>query len=150
MARRPHFRLERLLELKAKHEEAMAIRLGHAERAAIAERDAEAALLALRESGREDLRPARPTRVGDLRPLAELLARVDERLDRQSERVRAAERTVAEAQQRLVVAHQERRVLDRLREKHDERVRLDAAQEDQKTMDDIAVARFLRSRPLDP
>lgn len=150
MARRPHFRLERLLELKAKHEEAMAIRLGHAERAATAERDAETSLRALRAAGRDDLLPSGAMRVGDLAPIALLLDRVDERLDRQTERVQAAERTVAEAQQRLVVAHQERRVLDRLREKHIERARLDAAQDDQKLMDDIAVARFLRSRPTDP
>lgn len=150
MARRPHFRLERLLELKAKHEEAMAIRLGIAEAAARRERDAEAALRAVRDAGRDDLLPAGVSRVGTLRTIGELLDRVDDRLDQQAQRVVAADRTVHDAQRQLVVAHQERRVLDRLREKHDERVRRDAAQDDQKTMDDIAVARFLRSRPLDP
>lgn len=149
--RRHAFRLERLLELKAKHEEAMAIRLGAAERDARAEREAQAVLEQLREEGRSELRmPAAQRRVGDLRPLAELLDRVSERLDLQAQRVQAADRTVQEAQQRLVAAHQERRVLDRLREKHVDRVRLEAAQADQKTMDDIAVARFLRSTPLDP
>lgn len=150
MARRTRFRLERLLELKARHEEASAVRLGLAEADARREREAEVALRTLRDAGREDLLPGGVTRVGDLRPVVELLARVDERLDRQAERVAAAERTVHDAQRLLVLAHQERRVLDRLREKHVERVRLEAAQADQKTTDDIAVARFLRSRPLDP
>lgn len=150
MARRTHFRLERLLELKAKHEEAMAIRLGVAESEARRERDAEAAMRAIRDAGRDDLLPAGASRVGTLRTVAELLDRVDDRLAQQAQRVVVAERTVHEAQRQLVVAHQERRVLDRLREKHAERVRLDAAHADQKTMDDIAVARFLRSRPLDP
>jgi flagellar protein FliJ len=149
--KRHAFRLERLLELKAKHEEAMAIRLGAAERDARAERESQAALEQLQATGRSGLLgPSGLRRVGDLRPLAELLDRVGDRLDVQVQRVRAADRSVHEAQQRLVVAHQERRVLDRLREKHDDRVRLESAQADQKTMDDIAVARFLRSKPLDP
>lgn len=149
--KRHAFRLERLLELKAKHEEAMAIRLGIAERDARAERESQAALEALQADSRSGLLgPAGPRRVGDLRPLSELLDRVGERLDLQVQRVRAADRTVHDAQQRLVAAHQERRVLDRLREKHVDRVRLEESQADQKTMDEIAVARFLRSQPLDP
>lgn len=147
MAAPRRFRLERLLELKAKKEQALAIQLGSAEAAARAAKAEQDALAAMRESGAGDLSAEGSRRVGDLRPLVELLDRLDDRLDAQLTHVRNAEKTVDEAQRLLAVAHQERRVLDRLREKHAERVRTSDAQTDQKTMDDVAVARFLRSRP---
>lgn len=56
-----------------------------------------------------------------------------------------ADQGVAEAQRGLTEASKARRVLDKLRERHVDRVRAEAHQSDQKVMDDIAMARFLRS-----
>lgn len=150
MAKRSNFRLEQLLDLKHKHEEAMALKLGLAQVAERTERDLHAALEALRQAGRDDLLGVhRGRRVGELAPLRQLLDRLEERLDQQARRVEAAERTVADAQAQLVAAHQARRVLDKLKERHGERVREESKHEDQQTMDEIAVARFLRSKGPD-
>ncbi len=140
------FRLQRLLDLKEKHEQAMAGKLGDAERRARTERESEERLRALRLASTAELHAAHEaTRVGDLRPLAELLARLDVHLTTQQDRVAQADQGVAEAQRGLTEASKARRVLDKLRERHVDRVRAEAHQSDQKVMDDIAMARFLRS-----
>jgi flagellar FliJ protein len=146
--KQPSFRLQRLLDLKEKHEQAMAAKLGVAERQAQVERASQDHLTAVRMASAADLLATHDMkRVGELRPLAELLDRLDEHLDAQGTRVANAERVVADAQRVLNDAHRDRRVLDRLREKHVDRHRHEAQQADQKTMDDIALARFLRSGP---
>jgi len=144
------FRLQRLLELKAKHEQALAAQLGQAEHQAREERAIHDALEAVRRASVHDMFAAHgERRVGDLRPLEALLDHVDQQLDAQAARVADAERTVDEAQRALAAAHREKRVLDRLREKHDDRSRAEEVQADQRRTDDIAMARFLRSRTAD-
>jgi flagellar FliJ protein len=144
------FRLQRLLELREKHEQALAGRLGDAERQAIVERDSEEQIRVARLASAAEMLAARDgRRVGELRPLATLMDRLDVHLESQRGRVQEAEQVVADAQRVLTEAHKERRVLDKLRERHTDRTRLEAQQADQKTMDDIAMARFLRSDTKD-
>lgn len=149
MARRPSFRLERLLELKTRREQALAARLGQAEEAARAERAAEHAIAALRAAGVDArLAPGRRT-AGDIQSMQAVVERLDVRLTAQQARTAAAETTVTEAQRLLTTAHQERRVLDRLKEKHVDQLRHADADHDRKTMDEVAVARFLHQRVSD-
>lgn len=149
MARRSAFRLERLLELKTRREQALAGQLGIAEEAARVERAAEHALAALRASGRDDLLATGRRAVGALHTLQSLVDRLDAQLDAQHVRRAGAEATVAEAQRLLAAAHRERRVLDRLKEKHIHQVRHTEADHDRKTMDEVAVARFLHQQSSD-
>lgn len=149
MARRSAFRLEKLLELRSRREQALAGQLASAEAAARAEHATRDALAALRAQGAGDLLATGRRTVGDLHALHAHVERLDGRLAAQHERIAAAETGVAEAQQRLTVAHQERRVLDRLKEKHVARVRRDEADLDRATMDEVAVARFLRQQGSD-
>lgn len=144
------FRLQRLLDLKAKHEQALAAQLGQAEQQARQERAVHEALEAVRRASVQDMLSAQgERRVGELRPLEALLDHVDQQLDAQATRVADAERTVDAAQAALAAAHREKRVLDRLREKHHDRSRAEEGQADQRRTDDIAMARFLRSRTAD-
>jgi flagellar export protein FliJ len=48
----------------------------------------------------------------------------------------------------LTTAFQDRRVLDRLRERHQETYRADTEQTDRRTMDDIALNRFTQADTL--
>ena len=54
----------------------------------------------------------------------------------------AAEEAVTHVKEALTVAHQDRRVLDRLRERHAEDHRASEEQLDRRTMDDIALTRY--------
>lgn len=149
MARRNTFRLERLLELRTRREQALAGQLGLAEEAARAERAARGTLEALRAAGNDDLLATGRRTVGGLHALQTLVERLDVHAAEQDRRIAVADATVHEARRRLATAFRERRVLDRLKEKHVERVRHDEADHERKEMDEVAVARFLHKRSLD-
>jgi flagellar export protein FliJ len=141
------FRLQRLLELRERAEREKAVELARAEAAASAARAALDNLETVRTVGRERLHAAHggAGTVGQLHNLAFVL----EQLDRQ---VASAQASVAEAEQQsalvrqdLSEAHQGRRVLDRLRERHEADWRDAAEQADRQLMDDIALARFTQA-----
>lgn len=141
------FRLQRLLELRERREQEKAVELAQAEAAVADARAALASLEAVRTIGRERLHAAHAGegRVGELRNLAFVLEQLDHQLSAAAESVSAAETQSAAVRQELGAAHVERRVLDRLRDRHQADWRGLAEQADRQTMDTIALARFAQA-----
>ncbi|HEU4629909.1 MAG TPA: flagellar export protein FliJ [Gemmatimonadaceae bacterium] len=144
------FRLQRLLDLREQKEREKAVELRHAEAAFDAARAALAGLEAVRETGREQLLGARggPT-VGELHNLVFVLEQLDRRVAEAAASASAAEAETARVRGDLTTAHQERRALDRLRERYEAEWRGQEVQADRQTMDAIALARFTQSVPPD-
>jgi len=140
------FRLQRLLELREQREQAVARSLADAERSAEAARAARGALQAVRAANAEQLMSAYPASrtVGDFRHLGYVLDQLDHRIDAAAATVATAEGEVRHAQGALTDAFRERRVLDRLRERHLDVWKAASVQLDRQLMDDIALARFTR------
>jgi flagellar FliJ protein len=142
------FRLQRVLELREEAEQARARALASAQDAAEAARRAEEALAALRASSRAEIEAAQAElpRVGHLHGLGMVLESLEARLAGAAEMRTTAEHQVQQAQEELADAARERRILDRLKEKHAEEWRAAEAQKDRVQMDEIALARFARQR----
>ncbi len=138
------FRLQRLLDLREQKEREMAAELARAEQAAEAARAELANLDAVRAIGRERLHAAHAGAgtVGELRNLAFVLEQLDRQVSEANVSVNDAEQQSEAVRQELSEAHVERRVLDRLRERHEGEWREEAVQADRQTMDAIALARF--------
>ena len=139
------FSLQRVLDLKARREQAAAIELARTQAAADEARTAAEALLAAREEGvRQIFSSARPT-VGEMRNAGYLLEALDERINEaQSVAEKAASRVDA-SMGAFTIASQERRVLDKLRERHLAGWQTEQVQIDRMTMDTIALSRFTQS-----
>ena len=142
------FRLQRVLELREEHEQAKARELASAKDAADAARREQEALAAVRDSSRAELHAAHAEtpRVGHLHQLGFVLQSLDHRVETATESVKAADVVVDAAQGALVDAARDRRVLDRLKERHAEVWRAEEAQKDRLLMDEIALGRFGRKR----
>lgn len=142
------FRLQRVLELREEHEQAKARVLATAQDAADAARREQEALANVRAASRAevDAAHAEAPRVGHLHQLGFVLQSLDQRLIAATETVTTAEGVVVEARGELTEAARERRVLDRLKEKHAEVWRAEEAQRDRLLMDEIALSRFSQKR----
>ena len=141
------FRLQRLLDLREQKEREKAVELARAESAADEARATLANLAAVRSIGRDRLHAAHVAEgtVGELRNLVFVLEQLDRQLATAEASVGEAEEEAARARGVLGTAHQERRVLDRLKDRHhaDWRTVADAA--DRQTMDGIALTRFTQT-----
>ena len=137
------FRLQRVLELRERREQAVATELVQAKDAASAARETREAL----ESARTDLAsaPAVASSVGELLNLAFLLEQLDARVTDADSAVGEADETVTRVQDALRVAFQDRRALDLLRERHLDSWRAAETQLDRQTMDEIALTRFTQA-----
>ena len=142
------FRLQRVLELRAQKERDAAASLARANDAAESARSERDALASARDELATTGQSAAAT-AGELQNLGFLLARLDERVNEAGSAVAAAEETVQQVQGELVVAHQERRAFDRLRDKHHEQWRTTTGQQERLRMDEIALARFTHRTPTD-
>ena len=146
------FRLQRLLELREQKEREKAAELARAESV----RDAARATLAEMEDahtmGRERLQAQHGSdgTVGQLRNLAFVLEQLDRQLAAASAQVAAAEERTEAQRRELNAAHTEKRVLDRLRERHAGEWREGAAQADRQAMDSIALTRFTNAAARRP
>lgn len=141
------FRLQRVLELREKAEQAKARALASAQDAAEVAHKERAALATLHAESRasiDDAQRAEP-RIGHLQQLGYVLQSLDERLETAGESVRAADDMVVNARKSLEGAARDRRVLDRLKGRHVEQWRNEETQKDRIGMDEIALARFSRS-----
>lgn len=145
------FPLQRLLDLKAKREQELARQLATARMQADDERDQRDALATTHATAHAEKHrrlastaSGAPT-VGELRSLAYSLDQLSERVLQADERTHAAEQVVGERHQSLSEALQERRVLDRLRDKRHDTFRAEENSRDRQTMDDIAITRFTKS-----
>jgi flagellar protein FliJ len=138
------FSLQRVLDLKARREQAAAIELARTRAEADRAWEEHEALEAARAEGlRQMTAGARPT-VGDLQNAGYLLQRLDERIAvAQNVALKAEDRATA-SMGKFTVASQEKRVLDRLRERHLATWQAEQADIDRKLMDDIALSRFTR------
>ncbi|MGZ8377588.1 MAG: flagellar export protein FliJ [Gemmatirosa sp.] len=138
------FRLQRVLDLRARTERDAASALVSAQEVADAARDAQLRL----EQQRAELAAAqrRPetegTPVGALRNLSFLLERMDEQVAGAAQVTAAADGTVQQREDALRAAFRDRRTLDRLREKHQDAWRAGEVAQDRALMDEIALTRF--------
>jgi len=140
------FRLQRVLELREQSEQARARAVRDAADSADDARRREAAIAALRTLQRDSLTAAARGVItaGELQHLQFIIGALDDRLVRAADDVRQAERVVAEAQAALQRASRDRRVLDRLKDRHSERWNDAALQQDRTLMDEIALTQFTR------
>lgn len=143
-----NFRLQRVLELREKKEQAQAIQLAKAEESATAARSERDEIQALHSASRAQLSSAHgsePT-VGHLHHLGFVLHALDQRLGHAARSVSKAEGVVSEARVSLELAARDRRVLDRLKDKHSVVHRAGEAHRDRVQMDEIALTLFTRQR----
>lgn len=145
------FRLQRVLELREQAVQARAREVAAAtDTAERTRRDADA-LAALREAQRHAIDAAAAgATVGELQHLAYVVGELDERLAIAADDVRSAEAQVAAAEQALQHAARDRRVLDRLRDRHVERHQDALLQQDRHTMDEVALTQFVRRTTTPP
>lgn len=145
------FRLQRLLEQRAEQEKRMAVALSTALDRASEARDAQETLDEVRRASREQLVAAHSGNVtaGQLQNIGFLLEQLDEYVTIASQESQQAEAKAEEAREELVIAHQAKAALDRLRERrHVEWVRTDTML-DQRALDEFALSRFtLNASPL--
>lgn len=138
------FRLQRLLDLRTAHERAKSVEMVRAEAECEARRAALADLEAMRDQGRGTLLPPAGAAgsVGQLRNAAFVVELLDGQVASAASAVDAAESAAEAIRQDLNAAHMDRRVLDRLRDRHHAGWRDAASQADRQAMDSIALTRF--------
>jgi flagellar export protein FliJ len=142
----PKFSLQRVLELRERKEQAVAARLTAARSDAEAARASAAEFETLRERGGAQRMAAQRTTatVGQLQNATYVLERLDQQLAAARAAARIADAQVDACQAEFTVASQERRILDRLKERRIESAIAEEIQEDRRTMDGVAVIRFAR------
>jgi flagellar FliJ protein len=142
------FRLQRILELREQHEQAQARQLASAQEVADHATQAQDALATLRANSHAQMHAttrAAP-RVGHLHQLGTVLASLDERLVVAGDICREADAGVDRAKAMLEEAARDRRVLDRLKERHTDAWRTDEATKDRVHMDEVALTQFARKQ----
>jgi flagellar FliJ protein len=143
-----HFRLQRVLDLRERAEQETARRLASRQHDAEKARDAHASLEALRTTSRDQVEQVHQdgTAVGHLQHMSYLLGQLDRRIAGASDEVIDAEQAVTRVRGELDSAVRDRRILERLRERHDDDIRQVDQAADRVLMDDIALARYARQR----
>lgn len=139
------FRLQQVLDLREKQERHLATQLAAAIGAEREAKDALNGLRAEREAGAEAANDGQSHSVGELANLAFMMQQLDDRIAGANDVVSAANSSVSQVQEALTAAFKDRRVLDRLRERHEETYRATAEQTDRRAMDDIALSRFVHN-----
>jgi len=139
------FRLQQVLDLREKQERHLATQLAAALGAEREAKDALNGLRAEREAGSETVKEGESHSVGELANLAFMMQQLDDRIAGANDTVSAANNSVSQVQEALTAAFKDRRVLDRLRERHEETYRATAEQTDRRAMDDIALSRFVHN-----
>jgi flagellar FliJ protein len=142
------FRLQKILELRARLEKESASRLNTARvEADVAQRAMETLELARRESSEEVGRAGGATiQAGELQRLSLFVQQLDLHLAVASEAMDEADARVDDMQSEFKDALTRRRVLDNLREKHLGLWKTEESQRDRATMDAIALARHASKR----
>ena len=140
------FRLQRVLKLRAQRERELAATLAQLRREADVAGEACALLESAREAARAQIAAAAAggAPVGELRSLGWMLEQMDRHIGEARSAAAVAEARVRQAAKALGAATRERRVLDRLRERHLEARRAEETSTDRRTMDGVALARHTR------
>lgn len=139
------FRLQQVLDLREEQERHLASQLATAIGAEQAAKAALEGLRAERVAGTEGGLKGQSRSVGELTNVAFIMEQLDGQIANASEMVNAANNSVSQVQEALTAAFKDRRVLDRLRERHEEDYRVTAEQTDRRTMDEIALSRFVHN-----
>jgi flagellar FliJ protein len=140
------FRLQRILDMRQKREQAVAGQLAEArtaeERARLAAQELESA----RAAGAESASRAQSQNLsaGQLQNLRYVVDRMGDHVRFANEEADAAREQVDRAMVEFTAAFRERKVLDRLRDRQEEGWRSDEVQADRRLMDEVALARFVR------
>lgn len=142
------FRLQRILELREQHEQAQARQLASAQETAEQAAQAQASLAALRANSQAQVQATTQSeaRVGHLHQLGTVLASLDERLVVAGDVCKEADAGVHKAKMMLEEAARDRRVLDRLKERHTGVWRTEEATKDRVQMDEVALTQFARKQ----
>lgn len=142
------FRLQRVLELREQREQAQAKALAEAEQLATVARNQHERLRDLHNASLAKFASAHTSdaTVGHLHHLGFLLSALDLRLGQAAEAVTDADGVVAGERASLDEAARDRRILDRLKGKHEDAHRADEAQRDRVLMDEVALGRYTRAR----
>lgn len=139
------FRLQQVLDLREKHERQLASQLvqaiGHERYAQTTLDD----LRAIREAGIDLPAPGAARSIGELSNMVFLQGALDGQIATASDAVDVAGGAVLEVKEALTGALQDRRVLDKLRDRHEATHRLSEEQLDRRTMDDIALSRHTQN-----
>jgi len=146
------FPLQRLLDLRAKRQDEIARQLAQARVAADNSRATRDELAAARTAGQEQLSEAQaagPT-VGEIASRSYALTQLDQRIAAAADALKAAEAHVDQVHNALTGAVQDKRVLDRLRERMLEAYRSAESNKDRSAMDAIALQRFNQANGSTP
>jgi flagellar FliJ protein len=139
------FRLQQVLDLREKQERSLASQLATAIGAEREAKEALDGLRAKRDAGSDGVQSGKSHSVGELANLAYMMQQLDDRIAGANDVVCAANDSVSQVKEAFNAAFKDRRVLDRLRERHEETYRVTAEQTDRRTMDDIALSRFVHN-----
>lgn len=145
------FRLQRVLELRAQQEQSLAESLARALDRETEAREAERSLHAVRRASSEQFAAAhsRSVTVGQMQNLGFLIEQLDEYLTIANGATGDAAAKADQARDELVVAHQARRTLDRLRERKYDEWTQTVTRNDQQQTDAFALTRFaMANSPL--
>lgn len=139
------FRLQQVLDLREKHERQLATQLvqaiGHERYAQTTLDD----LRAIREAGIDLPAPGAARSIGELSNMVFLQGALDGQIATASDAVDVAGNAVLEVKEALTGALQDRRILDKLRDRHETTHRMSEEQLDRRTMDDIALSRHTQN-----
>jgi flagellar protein FliJ len=143
---KPRFSLQRILELRERKEQAVAVRLSSARSVAERARELEEQIESLKREGIERRMgtPGSASTVGELQNTSYIIEQLEQQLTDARTAVKQADGQVNAVLAEFSVATRERQVLDRLKEKKREAAMLEAADADRKTMDAVALTRFGR------
>lgn len=140
------FRLQRILELREQHEKAKARELASAQRVSESAHSAKDEIAALRDDSKTHIEKtaSEAPRVGHLQQLGLVLDSLDARVILATEAAKLADADVQKAQGVLEDAVRDRRILDRLKDRHAETYSVETAQQDRVQMSAIALVQFSR------
>ncbi|HET8654005.1 MAG TPA: flagellar export protein FliJ [Longimicrobiaceae bacterium] len=141
------FRLQRVLELRLRKEQSEAQRLADAQREEDSARAACEALARQRDAGARSAADAQTGRAtaGQLQNLRFVVDQMSAHVERAQQAQDVAHEAVELRRADFTAAFRDRRVLDRLRERHLEDWRVEEVQLDRQLMDGIALSRFVRA-----
>lgn len=139
------FRLQQVLDLREKHERQLATQLvqaiGHERYAQTTLDD----LRAIRDAGIDLPVPGAARSIGELSNMVFLQGALDGQIATATDAVDVAGNAVLEVKEALTGALQDRRVLDKLRDRHEVTHRTSEEQLDRRAMDDIALSRHTQN-----
>ncbi len=143
------FSLQKVLELREQQEEQSARDLAEAKAEAHRARQVHDDLKAAREAGRARMALANWVggAVGHVRNLIDVMGRVDAQVEAAETECGQAEEQVEESLRAMEKSAQERKVIDRLRERRLDQWQIEQAENERKAMDELAMSRHRRADP---